>query len=542
MFSTPLDPWPRSHYDLVEHYYAQYERQIASGEYQPFLYPWGALGALVTLVYLLVPHQSRPWLRNCKYLVLAWNIGFAVYTMLYTRVKIISVGYGIGVVSVWNVVWVSAILICNDAQTDFMRIERTEGAFGTASTSTSSKEEDGMDSKRAGPRKKRHEPKDTIMPTGTAGPARHQGQYAWQPYPLSPFVERLDWVLDLLNNFRGAGWSWRTSALPPPPKWLQEQLGRNSAAVPKHHDRIHASQARSHPTRTELVAANAKTLLTSCLALDALKTVMMWDPYFWGLVDHPPPSHFPAFITQSARITHVYRITLSMVGIKFALQALFSVAPLVLAGLIGPDKLGARAEPFMYPDTWGPFVAVLDGGLAGWWGNWWHQTFRFGVDQPSRRLLAVFALDRKTLAGKVVQLGVAFGISGLLHAGGSYTFAGETNPIGGSLAFFLWQAVGISAELALTQAARSTELGDRIPKSLKRVFTFVYVHMWFYFTAHLLIDDVARGGLWLVEPVPVSLFRGMGLGADKRDGWWCWDGPTWRWHSGDRWWNSGIAV
>ena len=42
MLFAAQHPWPRSHHDLVEHYYAQYDAQVASGEFQPFLYPWGA--------------------------------------------------------------------------------------------------------------------------------------------------------------------------------------------------------------------------------------------------------------------------------------------------------------------------------------------------------------------------------------------------------------------------------------------------------------------------------------------------------------------
>jgi hypothetical protein len=110
------------------------------------------------------------------------------------------------------------------------------------------------------------------------------------------------------------------------------------------------------------------------------------------------------------------------------------------------------------------------------------------------------------------------------------------------MTFFLLQAAGIFTEVATTQAAKSKGLGRNIPSWLRKIFTFVYVHVWFYYTAHLLCDDFAQGGVWLFEPVPVSLFRGLGLGPDPRDGWWCWGGQLLRWHSGDRWWRSGIAL
>jgi len=61
-----------------------------------------------------------------------------------------------------------------------------------------------------------------------------------------------------------------------------------------------------------------------------------------------------------------------------------------------------------------------------------------------------------------------------------------------------------------------------------------------YFTAPLLVDDFARGGIWLFEPVPFSLFRGLGLGSEG-DGWWCCGGGLVEWRSGEGWWDTGIA-
>ena len=109
------------------------------------------------------------------------------------------------------------------------------------------------------------------------------------------------------------------------------------------------------------------------------------------------------------------------------------------------------------------------------------------------------------------------------------------------MAFFLLQAVGIFVEACLTQAAKEAGLGGNLPSWLKRGWTFLYVHVWFYYTAHLLCDDFAQAGVWLFEPIPISLFRGLGFGPDARDGWWCWGGQLVRWHRGDTWWTTGIA-
>ncbi|KAF1915726.1 membrane bound O-acyl transferase family-domain-containing protein [Ampelomyces quisqualis] len=534
------DSWPRSHYDVIEHYYAQYDKQIASGEYQPFLYPWGTLGAAVVIVYLLIPHQNRPWLKKCRFLAFAWITGFATYTMTYTRAKGMAPAFGIGLMSSWSVAWCSAILVCNDCQTDFQRIERLEGVFGRSrqqSLQDPDKRDSATDKKEV----------QNEMIKGTSGPSRRHGTFAWQPYPLTPFIERVDWVLDIFCNFRGAGWNWRTSALPPPPRFIQEEVRLNSVAgtrPPKTSNRIHAGQVKGYTTRRALLRANTYTFVTGYILLDLLKTLLMHDPYFWS--PYPSRSHpAPKFYPSSPTLIHMMRLTLSMLSIQTALSTIFSLGPIFFCGIVGPSLLGARAHPFMYPDAWARYTAVLDKGLAGWWGNWWHQTFRFAFSEPARRMLESTGSplsDKHSIGAKTVHLAVAFGLSGAVHACGSHTSAGSTRPLHDPLTFFMVQAAGVWAEAALSLlvAPRRRRL---LPLWVRRCGTFVYVHAWFYFTGHRLCNDFARGGVWLFEPVPLSLFRGLGFGADARDGWWCWGGVTRvvRWHVGDRWWTTGIA-
>ncbi|KAF9695187.1 hypothetical protein EKO04_007053 [Ascochyta lentis] len=528
------DPWPRSHRDVIQHYNQQYDASIASGEFDPFVYPYGAYGAFLVIAYLLIPHPNRPWLRKCRFLVWGVLLAFAAYSIRYQRARGAAPALGLGLVHAWSVVYLASILVCNDAQTDFQRIERTEGAFGSDPASHKRKEEEEQSSR---------EPRNSnghIPPNSTAGPRDRHGEFAWQPYPLTPFVERVDWVCDLFCNFRGAGWNWRTSALPPPPKWLQEQLHRNSGDVPKHSSRIHAGQVKTYPDRRTLLLANAKTLIKGCLVLDALKTLMMHDPYFWGLISRPPPPYFPFTLLTQHWMVHAYRLLVSMLTVKYALQTIFALAPLVFAGLLG-RFIGARAEPWIYPETWGSFAVVLDRGLAGWWSSWWHQTFRFAFSAPARRICVVLGLDAASLTAKAVQLVTAFALSGLLHACGTYTAAGPTRPLSNAFSFFLLQAVGIFLEMAISGALGKTGVQKHVPRWAMRGWTFVYVHVWFYYTAHLLCDDFALGGVWLFEPVPVSLFRGLGLGATREDGWWCWGGQIVTWHTGKHWWQSGLA-
>jgi hypothetical protein len=542
------DPWPTSHHDLIQRYYDDYDRKIASGEFQPFVYPFGTFGAAVVIVYLCIPHQNRPWLKKCRYLVFAWIAGFAAYCIRYTRAKGMATSFGVGLISAWSVAWVSAILVCNDAQTDFQRIERLEGAFGSPKRdgkATTNNKSEGQEEEKESKNQLKNADISTIndLVHGHASPRARHGQVSWQPYPLTPFIERLDWVLDIFCNFRGMGWNWRTSALPPPPKAIIDQLHTNAGdVVPKTSFRTHSGQVATYSTRRDLLIANTKTFIVSYLALDALKTLMMHDQYFWGIVERPPPSYLPVYFVPANPVwVHIYRLLISMLAIKYSLQTIFSLGPLFFSGILGPDFLGVRAEAWMYPETWAPYSVVLDKGLAGWWSSWWHQTFRFAFQEPSRKICEVCGLDKKSAIAKVVQLVVAFGMSGIVHASGSYTCAGPTLPIRNSFVFFMLQAAGVFAEVGLTQAVKTTGVQRRVPKSVLRLFTFVYVHVWFYYTAHLLCDDFARGGIWLFEPVPVSLFRALGFGVDRRDGWFCWGLEAFSWHRGSTWWTSGIA-
>ncbi|KAJ4353998.1 uncharacterized protein N0V89_005730 [Didymosphaeria variabile] len=503
---------------------------------RPILYPWDTLGALIVVIYMLVPHRNRPWLRKARFLVFALNLAYTGYLIKYVRAKGVANALGIGLIAAWSSIYILAVIVCNDPQRDFMRIERTEGIF-----SWDKGQNDNSQNGAASPSSSKNMEQTRDLPEirESLGPSQRHGDFAWQPYPSTPFIERLDWVLDLFANFRGAGWNWRTIVTPPPPKPVQEQLLRNSAIQPKHTFRAHPSQTRAYPTRRALLIANAKTLLTGYFVLDIIKTIGSHDPYFWGYIDRPPAPYLPSFLLSSPNLIHAFRLVICQFAIKWALESIFALAPLFFSGLLGPNILGARAEPWMYPATWGSYTLVLDKGLAGWWSGWWHQTFRFAFEQPSKKIIEVMGWDPKAPTSKAVQLVVAFGLSGALHASGSVTCHGSTFPLTGPMRFFLLQAGACFAEGIIRQSLKGSAFAKCVPGWVKRTLTFVYVHVWFYHTAHLLCDDFARGGVWLFEPVPISLFRGLGFGAEG-DGWLAIEVlPSW--HRGPTWYKTGVT-
>ncbi|KAF1967039.1 hypothetical protein BU23DRAFT_543397 [Bimuria novae-zelandiae CBS 107.79] len=530
---------PHTHHDVTRHYYKQHERQIAAGEYRPLLYPWDTLGALVVVAYMLVSHQNRPWLRKARFLVFAFNLAYTVYLIRNVRAKGVASTLGVGLIAAWSTIYVLALLVCNDPQRDFMRIERLEGMFGSGSREDDGVHE-GVTSSSTTMRKEENGTANGVTEGREhLGPTQRHGEFAWQPYPETPFVERLDWVLDIFGNFRGTSWNWRTISTAPPPKSIQAQLLRNSSIQPTHTFCTHPSQTHVYPTRRALLIGNVKTLLAGYLILDIIKTLGSHDPYFWGYIDRPPAPYLPRLITESKVLTHSLRLLLCQFAIKWALESMFALAPLFFSGLLGPTLIGARAEAWMYPAAWGSYTLVLDKGLAGWWSGWWHQTFRFAFEQPSKRVIEALGWDKKAPLAKAVQLFTAFGLSGALHACGIVTCHGETYPLSGTMAFFLLQAAGLFVENVLCKGMRGSAVVKSMPGWVKRTLTFVYVHVWFYHTAHLLCDDFARGGVWLFEPCPVSLFRGLGFGAEG-DGWLAIEAlPTW--YRGPTWYTTGIT-
>ena len=91
----------------------------------------------------------------------------------------------------------------------------------------------------------------------------------------------------------------------------------------------------------------------------------------------------------------------------------------------------------------------------------------------------------------------------------------------GPFKFFLLQPFGILSQMAFTQ---SGIVPKKIPKCIRQLANFVFVHVWMYYTAPLLVDDFARGGIWLYEPFAISPLRFLGFGAKDDNGWDLWYG------------------
>ncbi|KAH9902029.1 membrane bound O-acyl transferase family-domain-containing protein [Xylariomycetidae sp. FL2044] len=400
---------------------------------------------------------------------------------------------------------------------------------------------------------------------------KQEFEYYWQDYPENAsFWTRLDWSFDIVSSFRLTGWNWAIPCLPPyepPPSHGDYQL-------PLEYTLPHRSKqgyTRTLSLRKLVFQRLFVNIVPAYLVVDLCAVLMTQDPYFVLGPDesaafpgsgsgeshyYPPlPPHLAAL---SPPVLHLQRTLLGFLGVYSALQLVFNAGALALALLCRPF-LGFRAHPWHLPTMGGSFAAgVLDRGLAGFWGVWWHQTFRFGFAAPTRWLLRRGYLGRgpgtraaTTTTTTLVGALVAFAQSGLLHAAGSYTTVPPTRPWMPPL-FFLLSGLGA---LLQTFLARSLVVLRRWvvsspppppPRWLRRAGNLAFVVAWLVATSWALLDDFGRCGLFLFEPVPYSVARAAGLGDPRDRRVWRYDAEMApRWFEGRtwwRWWESGVGI
>lgn len=540
----------KAFYDL------RYQHLIDSGGYTPFLYPWATVGAAVILVYLLIDHRRSPTLQAFRFPLFAFLCAFSAWSMINLKARSSAGAYGVGLVQSWGTLWTGAIMFFNDCQADFRRIERAEavtgeipkadGKAGNRSLTNGSSDKQGVeeiDSQSTG----QHEQ------ISTAGPAQRTGKLMWQSYPAHPFVERLDWIADVFCNFRGVGWSFETNGIPPPPDFVEHELygstrSSRQSTTPNPNTTVSRTGLRRFHNRVLLFKDIVVRLLIGALILDTIKCLMHHDAYFWGYMDAPPPAWLYAYIqilnqpTLGPVLTKSYRLLLSLFGIYTALHEIFRLGPLFFSALLGPTSfLRIRGEAWMNPpDAFGSFSAVFEKGLAGWWGSFWHQMFRFAFEAPASRVLEFLHVEKKSQTGKFLGLVIAFFLSGCLHACGSYTQLGDTRPLRGPFMFFQWQTVGVVGQMVLAKQMERAGVLERMPTWIRQMTNFVVTIVWLYWTAPLLVDDFAKGGVWLFEPLAFSPLRALGFGAADDKSWDLWYGLIF-WHRGKHWWDTGLA-
>lgn len=545
------DPLPQSYHQVVQRNQEDLQALVDNGIVKPFFlfHLWVYLG--LPLSALLVP--NRKGARYFRLIVFALILSILVDAIKHRRLLLGANGYIVGLTMCWWINWCATLLIFNDPEKDFKRIERRSipraelepaqngnGEVVDDHTSifnqngTMTKNLEGVECSTANHRATKHLPK-------------HKEIFTWQGYPR-PFLHRVNWVLGLLFNMRGPEWNWRISTLEPLPKAIRVQLN------PRDSDESREPKEPKYTDAKARLKAASLTWLKTYLYLDLAKNLMMRDPYFWGVRPAPPPPSFPFnYLAGYPILTTLYRLHLIAFGIIVALTYACSFGPIIFLGLSLAFPNASRSltsipldAPWLYSDIFGPFMGpVLDHGLVGCWGQWWHQLFRFGFTSPACWLL--FLLPKRLASNRqfrrLVMTLSAFTISGALHACGSYTQFADTKPLSSTFMYFMLQALGIIVQNVFVMLVLpKISPRDGFPRWLRRAGNFSFSFVWLMASGTIIADDLAKGGVWLTEPIPFSFIRGLGLAGNEEREWRCWKGPWFSYWSDGSWWQSGVRV
>lgn len=237
-------------------YRLHFTHELAAGALRPMVIPYALLGTVfLPVLYFSVPHARRPWLYRARLPLLLLILALNVHEALTTSSANFAVGYGIGLMQGWGVLWAATLLVWTSPQLEAERVERRKsatrpaGVVGTAAVNGSSADDgragNGHVLRGGGPPQDGHAAQNGRSPLaaldGTVEPSkRHskanetsQGvdapdediarslregyEYYWQAYPAdAPFSTRFDWSLDLVTSFRGTGKAEQPPLQPPP--------------------------------------------------------------------------------------------------------------------------------------------------------------------------------------------------------------------------------------------------------------------------------------------------------------------------------------
>ncbi|KAJ5104499.1 hypothetical protein NUU61_001846 [Penicillium alfredii] len=550
-----------SYRDLVQKHETELEILLAQGIFKPVFMYHVLIFNTLPLVGLVVPRSRST--RYVRPVILALSLGIAIEVLQNRRTLLGGNGYMIGLMTAWWLVWSATLFIFSDLEQDFRRIERETaskaGPRNGSKCALLTNVEDTSDSKdeqeNCFSRGKyalvdqqvveEDNPRIAAGKIATATDAEHES-FHWQSYPKK-LSHRLDWCAGLLFNLRGPEWNWRAPHLGPLPRPVHAQLHPGFVS-----NKMHTHDDTSFMTAKRRLQCAFTTCFKSYLLLDILKVVMMRDPYFQGVATPESALPFPfAWLAYHHLLVRFYHCFLSCVGVFVALNFVTSFSPIIFLGLSlafpnASRKLTATSldVPWLYADTFGPFLSpILDHGLAGCWGRWWHQLFRYGFTATARWVLSCLPATwaARPPVKRTIYVVTAFSLSGFVHACGSHTQFTNTHPLSGSFLFFSMQIAAIMAEgFFKTSVFPNIPLAST-PRGLRRTANIVFVFFWLFFSGAFIADDFARGGLWLMEPIPISPLRGLGIGL-QGEGWWCWKGPWFRYWSDGTYWGSGVRV
>jgi len=415
---------------------------------------------------------------------------------------------GTDVISTSALLWAIFFWAVKDPRREFrMLVKRKPGRQHVPGTTSSSE-------------KKKSLPNDSL-------PKQDQIEYDVVPWPQE-FRYRLPWVTSLLISLRLIDWKINEFS----------------------HDKCqptHTTGKRHWPfIRDALLRA-----IFSYIALDLTSSFIQTDAYFhdFSISINSP---LPLYQNGPTLLTAIYNVLppLFLRTVMIATQAYCLISqqfhlpmiPLVILHHLDlwPDAL----SPHLWPTYFGPVTSILDHGLTGFWGKYWHQMTRWTFSGPGPSIADFLGFKRSSsshkipnghangVAGaktsdkavgaeakriKIVRFAiltmVAFFNSGLVHAGlvppEPLRATLSANYIRLLLGGFFWiQPFGIAFEMAasyaLASVVRKSWRESQAGRTAKRALNLVWIAVWSC-VAFPLLGEVARQLRWCgYYTVPMS--------------------------------------
>jgi hypothetical protein len=157
-----------------------------------------------------------------------------------------------------------------------------------------------------------------------------------------------------------------------------------------------------------------------------------------------------------------------------------------------------EAYQVQMPQSCFPPFEVLTMQL-GFWGNFWHDLFRFQFLTITRKLIPD-PKNSKRSAHSIYgffYMTIVFALSGSMHAAGSYAELRKTAPLW-LFAGFLVQSVGVALQEMITMLLVKLKVGPGVKKAVINCYWL----SWGCLTAPMVIGDMAACGLFQSKVIP----------------------------------------
>ncbi|KOS16798.1 hypothetical protein ESCO_004791 [Escovopsis weberi] len=477
-----------------------FQRALAARAVTPTLISLTALPHILLAGYLAVPHSPR---RLARWPVLAAIWALCAYQILCMSTANVSFAYciGVGAMNMGLRAW--HLLVGLDVHEEAMRVVRRKRGTPRACAGLADDRDDAGNGTAA-----------AAAAAAVNGAARQRkpsehGREVTKEHELNGSQD-----VDGFDRFRCSGWNIAISTLPKPDT---TNIKSGDVVDMKSASLVSRSGCKRFLSPRAFIRNRVVKIVVVYLIVDIFGNAMSRDPLF-VLGSELFPYYkgglpFPLDVSPPL-VRTLLRRSCAAVGVWGMLECYSASLELVVYFLLEtffPSKGGV----WQFSTLFGSFEHVLDRGLPGAWGSFWHQSFRMSFLAPVAYLIKKGYLKKGSAATQMLAAFSAFLLSGLFHAAGSVSSTGLTQPWR-PMVFFMLQFFGILLQKAVTSVAgklfAAREPPSRSRTFMRRSFNLLFVTAWLWMTSDIFIDDLATAGVWLCEPLPFSFVKLLGFG------------------------------